>query len=96
MRYAGPLVLGLVVLCACAGCATGTLGAVFLDARLRQVYVAVGDPGVIDVFDAEGLRRLAIVKTEPGAHTLGFDAERSVVYAFLPQSSAAAVYRADR
>jgi len=33
------------------------------------------------------------VKTGPGAHTIGFDAARNTVYAFLPESHAAAVYR---
>jgi len=32
------------------------------------------------------------VSTEKGAHTIGFDPARNKVYAFLPQSCAAAVY----
>jgi hypothetical protein len=56
----------------------------FLDAALRHLYVAVGDPGVIDVFDTEIGR---------GAHTLRFDAVRNTVYAFLPDTHRAAVYR---
>src|SRR5262245_52308463 len=64
------------------------------NAELNHVYVAVGDPGVIDVFDALALHRIATVKTGPGAHTIGFDAARNFVYAFLPESHAAAVYRA--
>jgi len=63
---------------------------------LQHVYVAVGDPGVIDVIDAENCRRMATVKTEPGAHTIGFDAARNTVFAFLPQSHSAAVYKAGR
>ena len=64
--------------------------------NLQHVYVAVGDPGVIDVIDAENCRRMATVKTEPGAHTIGFDAARNTVFAFLPQSHSAAVYKAGR
>lgn len=67
---------------------------VFLNTTLKHVYVAVGDPGVIDVFDTEDLRRVATVKTEQGAHTIGFDGARNMVYAFLPQSHAAAVFSA--
>jgi hypothetical protein len=32
------------------------------------------------------------VKTEPGAHTLGFDAARNLVCAFLPATHRAALY----
>jgi DNA-binding beta-propeller fold protein YncE len=71
---------------------SGVPDVVFLNATLRRVYVAVGDPGVIDVFDADTLRRLESVATEPGAHTIGFDPARHTVYAFLPQSHRAAVY----
>src|SRR5438132_732261 len=64
----------------------------------RRILLAanVGDPGVIDVIDAGNCQRMATVKTEPGAHTIGFDAARSTVFAFLPQSHSAAVYKAGR
>lgn len=75
---------------------SGVPDVVFLNVNLQHVYVAVGDPGVIDVIDAETYQRMAPVKTEPGAHTIGFDAARDTVYAFLPQSHSAAVYRAGR
>ena len=73
---------------------SGVPDVVFLDTRRNHVYVAVGDPGVIDVFDRDDLRRVATVKTEQGAHTIGFDGARNMVYAFLPQSHAAAVFSA--
>jgi len=66
---------------------------VFFNQRLRRLYVAIGDPGVIEVFDTEPLRRHEIVATEVGAHTLSFDARRDIVCAFLPGSHRAAVYR---
>jgi len=75
---------------------SGVPDVVFLNVNLQHVYVAVGDPGVIDVIDAENCQRMATVKTEPGAHTIGFDAARSTVFAFLPQSHSAAVYKAGR
>jgi DNA-binding beta-propeller fold protein YncE len=71
---------------------SGVPDVAFWNERRRQVYVAVGDPGVIDVFDADSLRRLASVKTESGTHTIGFDAVRQTVYAFMPESHCAAVY----
>src|SRR5436189_202198 len=39
---------------------------------------------------------MATVKTEPGAHTIGFDAARHTVFAFLPQSHSAAGHPALR
>jgi DNA-binding beta-propeller fold protein YncE len=72
---------------------SGAPDVVFLNAELHHLYVAVGDPGVIDVFDLRTMRRLESVPTEPGAHTLGFDATRNIVYAFLPATHRASVYR---
>ncbi len=70
----------------------GVPDVVFLDAVLGRVYVAIGDPGVIEVFDTTPLRRHEIIPTELGAHTLSFDGARHVVCAFLPGSHRAAVY----
>ena len=66
---------------------------VFRNAACTHLYVAIGDPGVIDVFDTKTMRRLESVPTERGAHTIGFDAARNVVYAFLPETHRAAVFR---
>jgi DNA-binding beta-propeller fold protein YncE len=70
----------------------GVPDVVFLDAALGRLYVAIGDPGVIEVFDTMPLRRHETVLTEPGAHTLSFDAARHIVCAFLPGTHRAAVY----
>src|SRR3989442_10711176 len=71
---------------------TGVPDVVFFNAGLKRLYVAIGDPGVIDVIGAESMRRSETVRTERGAHTIGFDAARNKVYAFLPGSHRAAVY----
>jgi DNA-binding beta-propeller fold protein YncE len=71
----------------------GVPDVVFFNQRLRRLYVAIGEPGVIEVFDTAPLRRHEIVATEVGAHTLSFDARRDIVCAFLPGSHRAAVYR---
>jgi DNA-binding beta-propeller fold protein YncE len=68
---------------------------IFFNRERRHLYVATGDPGLIEVFETDEMRRLETVRTEPGAHTLGFDASRNTVYAFLPDSHRALVY-ADR
>jgi DNA-binding beta-propeller fold protein YncE len=70
----------------------GVPDVVFLDAELGRLYVAIGDPGVIEVFDATPLRRHETIPTQSGAHTLSFDAARHIVCAFLPASHRAAVY----
>ena len=66
---------------------------IFFNAALRHLYIAIGDPGVIEVFDTETMRRIESVQTERGAHTIGYDAVRDTVYAFLPDTHRAAVYR---
>jgi len=65
---------------------------VFFNPDLRRLYVAIGDPGVLQVFDTSPLRHHETVLTEPGAHTLSFDATRNIVCAFLSRTHRAAVY----
>ena len=71
---------------------SGTPDVIFLHPQSGRLYVAIGDPGVIDVIDITKMRRLEVVPTEAGAHTLALDRKRSKVYAFLPQSHRAAVF----
>ena len=70
----------------------GVPDVVFFNAALARLYVAIGDPGVIEVFDTTPLRHAETVTTEEGAHTLSFDASRNIVCAFLPASHRAALY----
>jgi hypothetical protein len=72
---------------------SGAPDVIFFNAAVRRLYGAIGDPGVIDVFDTVTMQRVEIISTEKGAHTIGFDADRNKVYAFLPQTQRAAVYR---
>jgi DNA-binding beta-propeller fold protein YncE len=58
----------------------------------ERLYVAIGDPGVIDVFDTKTSTRVETQATQKGAHTIGFDAARNKVYAFLPATHRAVVY----
>ena len=71
---------------------SGTPDVIFFNPVLQHLYVAVGDPGVIDVFDTRTMTLLNTIQTERGAHTLAFDAWQHKVYAFLPESHRAAVY----
>ena len=88
----------LVALDAATGCPLGTVAlsgapdVIFLDPALGRLYVAVGDPGVIDVIDVRAMRRLETVATEPGAHTTALDGRRHRLYVFLPGTHRAAVF----
>jgi DNA-binding beta-propeller fold protein YncE len=62
----------------------GPPDAIWVNAELRQVYVAISDPGVIDVVDIPTMRVTQSVSIEPGAHTTAFDPERQRLYVFLP------------
>ena len=70
---------------------SGTPDVIFLHRPSRRLYVAVGEPGVIDVIDIETMCRKEVVATEAGAHTIALDRKRNKVYAFFPQSHRAAV-----
>lgn len=70
----------------------GVPDVVFFNAQLDRLYVAIGEPGVVEVFETAPLRPHESVVTERGAHTLAFDAARNVVCAFLPASHRASVY----
>jgi DNA-binding beta-propeller fold protein YncE len=71
---------------------SGAPDVIFLHPQSGHLYVAVGDPGVIDVVDIGTMRCEEMVPTEAGAHTLALDRRRSKVYAFLPRSHRAAVF----
>jgi DNA-binding beta-propeller fold protein YncE len=70
----------------------GVPDVVFWNPERGRVYVAIGDPGVIEVFGTAPFARLETVTTERGAHTMSFDAARNLVCAFLPETHRAAVY----
>lgn len=65
---------------------------IFHNPGLNHLYVAIGDPGVIDVIDTDAMKRVESIATERGAHTIAFETTRNKVYAFLPESHRAAVY----
>jgi DNA-binding beta-propeller fold protein YncE len=71
---------------------TGAPDVIFLNPQLGRLYVAIGDPGVIDVVDVGTMRRLEVVPTEEGAHTLALDRKRNKIYCFLPQSHRAGLF----
>jgi hypothetical protein len=72
---------------------SGVPDVVFLNSRRGHLYVAVGDPGVIDVFDTATMEPRESVRTEEGAHTLAFSPASDGVCAFLPRTHRAALYQ---
>jgi DNA-binding beta-propeller fold protein YncE len=70
----------------------GVPDVIWFNGRRLQVYVAIGDPGVIDVFDTNTMAALGSIQTERGAHTTALAPAGDRVYAFLPTTHRAAVY----
>src|SRR5262249_23808884 len=65
---------------------------VFFERVHDRPYVAVGDPGVVDVFDTKAMEKLGSIATEKGAHTFALAAAGNQLYAFLPATHRAAIY----
>lgn len=70
----------------------GVPDAAWYNARRGLLYVAIGDPGVVDVIDVATMTRCQQLATEPGAHTTAFDALRQRLAVFQPRSCVAALY----
>jgi DNA-binding beta-propeller fold protein YncE len=73
---------------------SGSPDVVFHDRVRKRLYVAVGEPGTIDVFDTNTMAKLGSVATERGAHTFALAPAGDQIYAFLPKSHRAAIYQA--
>lgn len=70
----------------------GVPDVVWFDAVGGRLFVAVGDPGTVTVVDTLSLVAAETFETEPGAHTLTWDADRETLYVFCPESCGAALY----
>ena len=71
---------------------SGVPDVIFYNDFLQHLYIAIGDPGMIDVFDTQTMTLLESINTERGAHTLAFEGRQQKIYAFLPETHRAAVY----
>ena len=65
---------------------------VWYSAAHDRLYIAVAQPGVIDILDCRELSLADRIATEAGAHTTAYDARRQRLYVFLPASCRAAVF----
>ncbi|HEY8742855.1 MAG TPA: hypothetical protein VIU62_07145 [Chloroflexota bacterium] len=70
----------------------GEPDAIWYHPNRHLLYVAIGNPGVVDVIDCRALRVVEQVVTEAGAHTTAFDPGRDRLFVFLPRSGRAAIY----
>ena len=70
----------------------GVPDAIWYNPSRQRLYVAIGDPGVVDVVNTEALTVDQQIATDKGAHTTAYDDKRQLLYVFLPQASRAAVY----
>jgi DNA-binding beta-propeller fold protein YncE len=71
---------------------SGVPDVVWFNPKRRQLTVAVGNPGVVDVFDTTTMKPLGSVATEEGAHTTALPPSGDGLYVFLPRHHRAAIY----
>lgn len=71
---------------------SGKPDVIFFHPILKRLYVAIGDPGVLDVYDTGTMQRIESVEIGKGAHTFALEKETNTIYAFLPQTHSAAVF----
>jgi DNA-binding beta-propeller fold protein YncE len=64
---------------------------IFFNRDRQHLHVAIGNPGLIEKFETETMRRLETVRPEPGVRTLGFDPIGNTVYALLPNTHRVAI-----
>ncbi len=65
---------------------------IFHNSKLGHLYVAIGNPGIIQVFDSEKAAIAQTLETELGTHTIAFDQNTNKVYAFMPESHRASAF----
>jgi DNA-binding beta-propeller fold protein YncE len=71
----------------------GVPDVIFFNPMFNHLYVAIGDPGMVEVFDTKTMTRIQVVETERGSHTIAFASHLNRVYAFLPHTHRAAIYQ---
>ncbi len=65
---------------------------IMTDEQEPRLFVAVGMPGVVEVIDQSSLTKGESISTEGGAHTIAWDPDGRVLYAFLPNKSGALAF----
>ena len=70
----------------------GPPDAIWLNGERHLLYVAIGEPGLVEVIDITSMTRCGELATESGAHTIAFDRARQRLAVFLPGSCQVALY----
>ena len=70
----------------------GTPDVVMHDHDLARLYVAVGSPGTVSVFDVRSRQEVETIRTEEGAHTIGWDPASRRLFVFEPKSCGVAIF----
>ena len=70
----------------------GPPDAIWFNRIAREVYVAIGNPGVVQIISADGLTVVETVETGIGSHTLAFDEVRQELYVFRPSTCSVLAY----
>jgi DNA-binding beta-propeller fold protein YncE len=71
---------------------SGAPDAIWYNAQHERLYVAIEDPGVVDVINTQTMSLEEEIVTERGAHTTAFDPDHQRLYVFLPATCRVAVY----
>jgi DNA-binding beta-propeller fold protein YncE len=70
----------------------GVPDAIWHNPQRRLLYVAIGDPGLVEVIDTATMTRRERVATEIGAHTTAFDRVRQQLAVFEPGACRVALF----
>lgn len=74
----------------------GNPDAIWFNPVSGHVYLAMGEPGVVQVVDTGDLAIIETVETGPGAHTLALDVKRQQLYVFRPSTCSVLAYAVSR
>jgi DNA-binding beta-propeller fold protein YncE len=71
---------------------SGSPDVIFFNPHLQRLYAAIGDAGMMDVFDTKNMQHIESVETGKGAHTFALEKAHNTIYAFLPQTHSVVVF----
>ena len=66
---------------------------IWFNPKKKLLYVAIGDPGELDVIDPTSMSMAQRIKTASGAHTTAFDRSRQLLYVLEPDGAKASVFK---
>ena len=71
----------------------GVPDAIWFNAAASSLYVAIAQPGVLQVIDTSRMIVAETIETEPGAQTTAFDVQRQTLFVFKPASCSVAAFQ---